>query len=58
MSKSTIQVDDDYEAWFRRKVEAGRTALRDGRVSSNEEIEARFAAKREELLRRLDESSA
>lgn len=58
MSKSTIQVDDDYEAWFRRKVEAGRADIRAGRVSPSEEVEAYFATYHAELLRRRDESSA
>lgn len=35
-----------YEDWLRRKVEAGRKAVRAGRVASNEEVEGRFAARR------------
>ena len=35
-----------YEAWFRDRVEAGRADVRARRVSSNEDVEARFAARR------------
>ena len=35
-----------YEDWFRRRVEAGRADVRAGRVSGNDEVEARFAARR------------
>jgi len=52
-----IPVDDDYDAWFRRKVEAGRADIRAGRVSPSDGVEAYFAAYHAELLRRLDESS-
>lgn len=37
----------EYESWFRSRVEAGRADVRAGRVSSNEEVEARFATRRE-----------
>jgi predicted transcriptional regulator len=40
-----------YEEWFRRKVEAGRRAVRAGRVASNEEVEGRFAARRAAVSR-------
>ena len=37
--------DDDY---LRRKVEAGRASMRAGRGRSNEEVEAVFAARRDQ----------
>jgi len=40
----------EYDAWLREKVEAGRAAIREGRVSSNEEVEAYFAQRRAESL--------
>lgn len=47
-SDFTESVDDEneYEAWFRRKVEAGQRDVRAGRVFSNEEVEAHFASLR------------
>lgn len=36
----------EYEDWFRRRVEAGRADVRAGRVAPNEDVEARFAARR------------
>lgn len=45
----------DYDAWLREKVEAGRTAVREGRVQSSEEVEAYFARRRAKALRGADE---
>lgn len=42
--------NEEYEAWFRNKVETGRLALRKSRVKPNEDIENTFAAKRAKLL--------
>ena len=41
---------DEYEAWFRRKVEAGRQAIRAGRGLTHEEVQARQANRRDRLL--------
>jgi predicted transcriptional regulator len=42
----------EYEAWFRREVEAGRADLRAGRFRPSEEVEAHFAARRAGLLKK------
>ena len=42
--------DAAYEAWFRRKVDAGLRDVREGRVVSREQIEADAKARREKLL--------
>ncbi len=42
--------DAAYEAWFRRKVEAGLQDAREGRVVSHEQIKADAKARREKLL--------
>lgn len=36
----------EYDDYLRRKVEAGRTSMRVGRGRSNDEVEAAFAARR------------
>ena len=46
----------DYDAWLRQRVEAGRAAVRDGRVRSGEEVEAHFAQRRAESSRKADEA--
>jgi predicted transcriptional regulator len=46
----------EYDAWLRQKVEAGRAALREGRVKSGEEVEASFARRRAESSRKADEA--
>lgn len=43
----------EYDAWFRREVQKGVDAANAGDVVSNEEVEARFAARREAARRRL-----
>ncbi len=45
-----------YDAWFRKKVEAGREDVRQGRVRTNEEVEAYFAKLRAKSLRKADEA--
>jgi predicted transcriptional regulator len=42
----------EHDAYVREKVEAGREDVRAGRVSEHDEVEAAFAARRAELLRR------
>jgi predicted transcriptional regulator len=46
----------DHDAWSRQKVEAGLAAARAGRVKSSEEVEAHFAKRRAESLRRADDA--
>jgi len=43
----------EYDEFLRRKVELARASIRAGRGRSNEEVEAEFAARRAELLRRV-----
>ncbi|MBQ9407565.1 MAG: hypothetical protein IJU37_12615 [Desulfovibrio sp.] len=43
--------DPAYEAWFRRKVEAGEMAYREGRIISQEEAARRAELRREKLLK-------
>lgn len=38
----------EYEAFVRKKVEAGRASMRAGRVRSDEEVRAEFAARRKQ----------
>ena len=46
--------DPAYEAWFRRKVEAGLRDIREGRVLSDEETEAEMDAFIEKLAKNPD----
>ncbi|MHB0888580.1 hypothetical protein [Acidithiobacillus sp.] len=46
----------DYDAWLRQKVEIGRAAMRDGRVQLGEDVEAAFAQRRVESLRKADKT--
>ena len=41
---------DEYEAWFRARVEAGKQAIREGRALAHEEVKARQAERRSRLL--------
>ena len=50
--------DPEYEAWVRQKIEVARASIRAGRVLSSEEVEAEFAALREETMRQLDDSAS
>lgn len=45
----------EYDSWLRQKVEAGRAAVQEGRLRSSEEVEAYFAQRHVESLRRADE---
>lgn len=40
----------EYDDYLRRKVEAGRASMRDGRGRSNDEVEAEFAARRNKVV--------
>ena len=44
---------EEYEQWFRKKVEEGRAELQAGMVLDNDAAEALAARRREELLSRL-----
>jgi predicted transcriptional regulator len=46
----------DYDAFLRRKVEIARGSVQDGLGRLNEEVEAEFAARRAELLRKADKA--
>lgn len=46
----------DYEDFVRRKVDTARTERRAGLSVSNEDVEAEFAARRADLLRKADEA--
>jgi len=41
---------DEYEAWFRAKVEAGRQAIREGRALTHKEVKAKQTERRSRLL--------
>lgn len=46
----------EYDAWFRRQVEAGLEAANAGRLIPAEEVEAEFAGRRSETLGKLGTS--
>jgi len=48
----------DYDAWFRSQVQTGLASANAGNLMAAEEIEAEFAARREETRRKLDEQSS
>ena len=48
----------EYDAFVRRKVEAGRKDMRADRGRSHAEVEAKFAARRTALLRKAGEAGA
>jgi hypothetical protein len=43
----------DYDAFLRRKVEAGRAAMKAGLGRPNDEVEAEFAARRKAVTREV-----
>ena len=43
-----------HDAWFRRQVQIGLDSANAGNLISHEEVEARFAAKRAAMRRRLE----
>lgn len=51
--ESTSATDAEYDAWFRRKVEAGLRDIREGRIVSDEEAQAEVDA----LYRQLTTNS-
>ncbi|HET8554379.1 MAG TPA: hypothetical protein VFL78_06095 [Rhodanobacteraceae bacterium] len=55
--KGHSEVGAEYEAWFRREVEAGMAEANAGNLIPAAEVEARFAAKREATRRRLEAES-
>ena len=42
------------DAWFRREVQAGLDSANAGRLTPNDQVEARFAARRDATRRRLE----
>lgn len=44
---------NEHDAWFRRQVQRGVDDADAGRVLAHEDVEARFAARREALRRKL-----
>ncbi|MFC3941454.1 MULTISPECIES: hypothetical protein [Pseudomonas] len=46
----------EYDTWLRQKVEVARSAARAGHSKSGEEVEAYFAQRRAESLRKADEA--
>ena len=58
--RSVVQVtreQDEYEAWFRARVEAGRQDIREGRVFTHEEVKTRQAERRSRLLVRAGQQT-
>lgn len=47
----------EYDAWFRRQVQAGMESADAGRVLPADEVEAEFAARRAATRRKLDADS-
>ena len=45
---------DEHDAWFREQVQIGLDSANAGRLMSNEDVEARFFARRADTRRRLD----
>lgn len=54
LMREYVQRDQDYIDWLQRKVDKARKSISEGRWSSNEDVEARAALRRAELLRRAD----
>ena len=46
----------DHEAWFRRQVQAGLDSANAGRLTPDDQVEERFAARRDATRRRLKSS--
>ena len=47
-----------YDDFLRQKVDVARASMRAGRGRSNEEVEADFAARRADLLKKVDKDGA
>jgi predicted transcriptional regulator len=48
----------EHDAWFRRQVQLGIGSANAGNLAPQEEVEARFAARRAETLRKLGQDGA
>ncbi len=46
----------EHEAWFRHQVQSGLDSANAGRLTPDDQVEARFAARREATRRRLEPS--
>ena len=51
-------VEAEYDAWFRRQVQAGLESANAGNLIPADDVEAVFAARRAQTRRRLDESTS
>jgi predicted transcriptional regulator len=51
---SEYQGDAEYDAWYRRKIEAGERAYREGRFISQEEAVRRAEQRRDRILGSAD----
>ena len=47
---------EEHDRWFREQVEAGLRSAREGNLLPNEEVEAKFVNRREQLRRKMNES--
>ena len=45
---------EEHDVWFREQVQVGLDSANAGRLMSNEDVEARFNARRADTRRRLD----
>lgn len=45
---------EEHDAWFREQVQIGLDSANAGKLMSNEDVEARFSARRTETRRRFD----
>jgi len=57
LMREYVQRDSDYVDFLQRKVQKSRQSIAEGRWSSNEEVEARAAARRAEWQRRIGEKT-
>ena len=46
---------DEHEAWFRDQVQIGLDSANAGKLMSNDDVEARFSARRDETRRGLEQ---
>ena len=51
------QESAEHEAWFRRQVQVGLDSANAGRLVAAEDVEAEFAARRDETRRKLQAKS-
>ena len=52
-----LQESAEHEAWFRRQVQVGLDSANAGRLVAAEDVEAEFAARRDETRRKLQAKS-